>query len=159
VTGEGSGYNYKTSEPPHKYTQALSTTDSLLFIMPKRTNPITSSRMNGALDIAFMNSQGRVMVLQEHRYYTSRTHISAVSQLTLGVSYYYYYYGSTGLCWGSGRFFSFLTSYTVGRTPSTWDHPVSRPLPTYTMNAHNTEIYALSGIRTHDPCVRASEDN
>jgi hypothetical protein len=31
-----------------------------------------------------------------------------------------------------GRFFSFLILYTVGRTPSTGDQPVSRSLPTHT---------------------------
>jgi hypothetical protein len=30
-----------------------------------------------------------------------------------------------------GRFFSFLILYTVGRTPSTGDQPVARPLPTH----------------------------
>jgi hypothetical protein len=55
-----------------------------------------------------------------------------------------------------GRFFSFLI-YTVGRTPWMGDQPVSRPLPTHRRNAHNTDIHALSGIRTHDPSVRASE--
>jgi hypothetical protein len=31
---------------------------------------------------------------------------------------------------GLGRFFSFLILNTVGRTPSTGDQPVARPLPT-----------------------------
>jgi hypothetical protein len=31
---------------------------------------------------------------------------------------------------GLGRFFSFLTLYTGGRSPWTWDQPVARPLPT-----------------------------
>jgi hypothetical protein len=30
-----------------------------------------------------------------------------------------------------GRFFSFLTLYTVGRTPWTGDQPVARPLSTH----------------------------
>jgi hypothetical protein len=30
-----------------------------------------------------------------------------------------------------GRFFKFLILYTVGRTPWTEDHPVTRPLPTH----------------------------
>jgi hypothetical protein len=29
----------------------------------------------------------------------------------------------------------------------------------YKTNAHNTYIHALSGIRTHDPSVRASKDS
>jgi hypothetical protein len=60
------------------------------------------------------------------------------------------------------RFISlqFLNSETVGRTPWTGDQPVARPLPytrqhKYRMNANN---YVSSGIRTHDPSVRESED-
>jgi hypothetical protein len=52
--------------------------------------------------------------------------------------------------------------YTAGRTPRTRDQPVARPLPihktTQTQNKR-TNIHALSGIRTHDPRVRAGEDN
>jgi hypothetical protein len=51
-----------------------------------------------------------------------------------------------------------LFFYTVGRTPWTSDQSVARPLPTHRINAH-TDIHALSGIRTHDPSVRASEDS
>jgi hypothetical protein len=54
--------------------------------------------------------------------------------------------------------------YTGGRTPWTGDQPVARPLPTHrttqTQNKRrHTDIHALSGIRTHDPSVRASEDS
>jgi hypothetical protein len=31
-----------------------------------------------------------------------------------------------------GRFFSFLTLYTLGKTPWTEDQPVATPLPTHT---------------------------
>jgi hypothetical protein len=58
---------------------------------------------------------------------------------------------------GLGRFFSFLILYTVGRIPWTGDQPVVRPLPIHRINAHNTAIHALSGIRTQDPSIRASE--
>jgi hypothetical protein len=58
-----------------------------------------------------------------------------------------------------GRFFSFLIIYTVGRIPCKGDQAVARPLPTHRINAHNTDIHALSGILTHDPRVRASEDS
>jgi hypothetical protein len=52
--------------------------------------------------------------------------------------------------------------YTDGRAPWTSDQPVARPLPTRRnntnrINAH-TDIHALSGIRTHDPSARASEE-
>jgi hypothetical protein len=52
--------------------------------------------------------------------------------------------------------------YTDGRTPWTSDQPDTRPLPT--QDNTNTEytqtnINALSRIRTHDPSVRASEDS
>jgi hypothetical protein len=49
------------------------------------------------------------------------------------------------------RIYSIRRRRTVGRTPWTGNQPVIRPL-------HNTDIHALSGIRTHDPSVRAGED-
>jgi hypothetical protein len=54
--------------------------------------------------------------------------------------------------------------YTVGRTLWTGDQPVAIPLPTRSttqrqnINAH-TDFNVLSGIRTHNPRVRASEDS
>jgi hypothetical protein len=63
---------------------------------------------------------------------------------------------------GPWPLFQFLNLYTVGRTPWTGDQPVARPLPTHrstqTQNKRHTDILASSGIRTHDPSVRASED-
>jgi hypothetical protein len=70
-------------------------------------------------------------------------------------SYTYYYRGSTAVCLALTTFQFIL--YTDGRTPCTGDQPVARPLPVHRINAHNTNIHALSGIRTHDPSVRASE--
>jgi hypothetical protein len=55
-------------------------------------------------------------------------------------------------------------SETVGRTPWTGDQFVARPLPlhkhrkTHT-HTHTLNIHALSGIRTHGPGFRASEDS
>jgi hypothetical protein len=48
----------------------------------------------------------------------------------------------------------FLNPKTVGRTPWMGDEPVARPLPIKTQ----TNIHAFSGIRMHDPSVRAGED-
>jgi hypothetical protein len=62
---------------------------------------------------------------------------------------------------GLGRFFSFLILHTVGGTLWTGDQPVVRPLPTNRTTqtqTKRTHIHALSGIRTHDPNFRASED-
>jgi hypothetical protein len=61
-----------------------------------------------------------------------------------------------------GQLYLYL-SYTVGRTPWTGDHPVAMSLPTHrtthTQNtSKHTDIYASSGIRTHDPTVQAEED-
>jgi hypothetical protein len=62
-------------------------------------------------------------------------------------------------------FFSFTIIFTDGRTPWTSDQFVTRPLPkqrtTQTQNKHIhiSNIQDLSGIRTHDPSVRASEDS
>jgi hypothetical protein len=64
-------------------------------------------------------------------------------------------YGCTALV-DLGRIFSFLISYTVGRTPWTGNQPVSRPLPTH--RTTQTDIHVSSGIRTHDPSVWAGED-
>jgi hypothetical protein len=57
-----------------------------------------------------------------------------------------------------GPFFSFFILYTVGRTPWAGDQLVARPLPSHRINAH-TDIHALSGIRTHDPNVRARQES
>jgi hypothetical protein len=65
-------------------------------------------------------------------------------------------YGSTDLCWAFAAFFSFLIFYTVGRIPWMGDDPVaSRYLTQDSTNTESTHtaIYALSGIRTHDPSV------
>jgi hypothetical protein len=45
--------------------------------------------------------------------------------------YFYYYYCLYSPLLGLGRYFSFLTLYTVCRTPWTGDQPVTRPLPTH----------------------------
>jgi hypothetical protein len=58
---------------------------------------------------------------------------------------------------GLGLLFSYLILYIVGRITWTGEQPVARPLPTHRINVHNTDIHALSGIRTHDPSVQASE--
>jgi hypothetical protein len=55
-----------------------------------------------------------------------------------------------------GRFFSFVTLYTVGRTSWTGDQPVARSVPTH---RPHTIIHDSSGIRNHDPSVQAAEDN
>jgi hypothetical protein len=55
--------------------------------------------------------------------------------------------------------------YTDGSAPWTGDQPVARPLPTHrtswTQNKriHTPNIHAFSGIRTHNPSVRAREDS
>jgi hypothetical protein len=60
---------------------------------------------------------------------------------------------------GPWRLFRFLDPVQSIRAPLMGDQPVARPLSTHRTKAHNTYIYALSGIRTHDPNVRASEDS
>jgi hypothetical protein len=78
--------------------------------------------------------------------------------------YYYYYYSSTALCWALAAF-SVSWSYTqpVGRLG--WGISPSQGLylhseqHKYRINAHNTDIHALSGIRTRDRRVLTSEDS
>jgi hypothetical protein len=61
--------------------------------------------------------------------------------------------------------FQFPDPVTDGRTPWTSDQLVARPLPkhrtsqTQNKRAHTPNIHALSGIRTHDHSVQASEDS
>jgi hypothetical protein len=61
-------------------------------------------------------------------------------------------YGSTVLLLDLGGFLSLLILYTVGRTPCTGDQAIAKPYL-------HTDIHALSGNRTYDPSVRASEDS
>jgi hypothetical protein len=75
-----------------------------------------------------------------------------------------YYYGSIALCWALATF-SVFRSYTqsvglLGRGVSPLQ---GRYLHTeqhkHRINAHSTDIHALSVIRTHDPSVRVSEES
>jgi hypothetical protein len=64
---------------------------------------------------------------------------------------------------GPGLFFSsVIIFYTDGRTPWTSDKPAARQLSIHRPTKHRisayTDIYALSGIRTHDLSVLANED-
>jgi hypothetical protein len=63
----------------------------------------------------------------------------------LGLQFLYSYTQSVGLL-GRG------ISPSQGRYIHTEQHK-------HRINAHNTDIHALSGIRTHNPSVRASEDS
>jgi hypothetical protein len=80
-----------------------------------------------------------------------------VTRTTDGI--WYYFYGSTALFWALAAFFSFLILYIVGRTRWTGTQPVARSVPKHRINTQNTDIHALSGLRTPDPSVEASEDN
>jgi hypothetical protein len=83
---------------------------------------------------------------------------------TLYISVYYFIH------WlysprGPWPLFQFPDLFTIGRAPWTCDQPVARPLLKHrtaqTQNKHiyyTLNIHALSGIRTHDHSVRASED-
>jgi hypothetical protein len=64
---------------------------------------------------------------------------------------------------GPSPLFQFPDLFTIGRTPWTSDQPITVPLPKHrtaqTQNKHiyTRNIHDLSGIRTHDHSVRASE--
>jgi hypothetical protein len=80
------------------------------------------------------------------------------------IYYYFYYYGSTALCWALAAF-SVSWSYTQPVGLFGWGISPSQGLYLHTeqhkyrINAHNSDIHALSGIRTHDPNVITSEDS
>jgi hypothetical protein len=57
--------------------------------------------------------------------------------------------------------FQSLNLYKVGRTPWTGDQSFARPTRTHgttQIQKTQTDIHASSGIRTHDPSLRAGED-
>jgi hypothetical protein len=81
----------------------------------------------------------------------------------LHTSRYIYYYGSTALFWALT---AFSVSWSCKQSVGFLGRGISPSQGLYLhteqhkhrVNAHNTD-YALSGIRTHDPSVRASEDS
>jgi hypothetical protein len=52
--------------------------------------------------------------------------------------------------------FQFLNPRTIARAPSTGDQPVEQDNTNTQLT--QTNMHALSGIRTHEPNVRAGED-
>jgi hypothetical protein len=64
--------------------------------------------------------------------------------------------------WSIGQIYQFLDKFTNGRTPWTGDQLVARPLPKHKTTQTEKKAYthqtSLSGIRTHDPGLWASED-
>jgi hypothetical protein len=68
--------------------------------------------------------------------------------------------GSKSFCWGPGDFFSSVILYTVGGWgPLDGDQSVTRLLLTQRTARHRINAYASSGVRSHDPSVRAGEDS
>jgi hypothetical protein len=65
---------------------------------------------------------------------------------------------------GPGLLFSSVSFFTDDTTPWTSDQPIIRPLPKHTKTQtqnkriHTSNIHALSGIRTNNPNMRASEE-
>jgi hypothetical protein len=73
--------------------------------------------------------------------------------------YYYYYYYPTAL-FGPWPLFQVLdpvhTVELLGICPSQNLHTEQQE---HRINVHNTDVHVSSGIRAHDPSVRASEDS
>jgi hypothetical protein len=78
--------------------------------------------------------------------------------------FYYYYYGSTAICSASTAFSDFW-SYTQLVGPLGQENSLSQDRYLHTeqqkhrINAYNIDHHAFSGIRTHEPSFRASEDS
>jgi hypothetical protein len=105
-----------------------------------------------------------------HRIKKASSNINALSSSTYLPTYlhtypptYLHIYRSTALCWTSAAF-SVSYSYTqsVGFLRRRISPSQGRYLHTeqhkHRINAY-TNIHTLSGIRTHDPSVRANEDS
>jgi hypothetical protein len=73
--------------------------------------------------------------------------------------HFYYYYGSTAIWGGALAAFSFSWAYTQSVGLLKRGSSPSQGLYLHRIDAHNTDIHALGGIRTYDPRVRASEDS
>jgi hypothetical protein len=73
-------------------------------------------------------------------------------------------FGACSHFWSIGLISQFLDHFTDGRTPWMGDQLVATPLPKHRTtqtqkNTHTSNIHGLSGIRTHDPGFRTSEDS
>jgi hypothetical protein len=71
---------------------------------------------------------------------------------------YYYYYVSVHPFLGPWPHFQFLDPIQLVGLLGQGISPL-QGFYLHTINAHNTDIHALSGIRTHDLSIRASEDS
>jgi hypothetical protein len=96
--------------------------------------------------------------------FTERNHVSSnIAFFILLLFQFYLLFWPYSPLLGLGLFFSFLIQYTVASTPWTGDQPIARPLLTQQekrrINACNIDTNILSGIRTHGPSLRASEDS
>jgi hypothetical protein len=125
----------------------------------------------GLLGRVISSSQGLYLYTNRKTHTHTHTHtktlnIHALSGIrTHNFGYrdrnYYYYYDYTALCWALDPF-SVSWSYTQPVGLLGWGISSSQGLylhteqPKYRINSHNTDIHALSGIRSH---VRASEDS
>jgi hypothetical protein len=84
---------------------------------------------------------------------------------TVNIFYFFFFNGSSSPFRAQASYSVPKSFFTGGRTPWTSDQPIAWPLPTHrktqTQNKriHTRNIHALSGIWTHDPSVRASEDS
>jgi hypothetical protein len=62
-----------------------------------------------------------------------------------------------------GHFFSFLTFYTVGRTPWMEDQPVARPMPTHktaqTQNSRTQTLMLQVGFEPRIPVFKGGKDS
>jgi hypothetical protein len=87
--------------------------------------------------------------------------IQVVSWNNVTTDQLFVYYGSTALCWALAAFsvyWSYIWSVGLfGRVISPSQGLYLHIEHKHRINAHNTDIHALSGIRTHDPRVRASK--
>jgi hypothetical protein len=101
------------------------------YISEDRTLPFSSSPIQRRLLLPYLH--------YDHYYY-----------------YYYYYYGHMALCWALAAFSVGLLGRGISPSQGRYLHTEQHKRR---INAHNTDIHALSGIRTHDPCVRATQDS
>jgi hypothetical protein len=101
---------------------------------------------NSGTDACCYRGQRKMTLMNQHHHhhYCRRCRLSVIRPL------------------GLFRFETYEFIWTVGRTPWTGDQPDARPLHTHRTTQRRkmrTYIHASSGVRTHDPSVRAAEDS
>jgi hypothetical protein len=100
------------------------------------------------------------MYIRKDQFLLFHLHISYYYKYAIGLQFFFSY-GASAHVGHWPPLMRFLNSYTYRQLVGLLDESARRKAATYTgQHKHriNADIHAHSGIRTHDPSVRAEED-